>query len=97
MNDEETPNTGAAQVLVQATDWLNEKLAPVLGTAELTPDEGDDPRPIAERPCPICGKPMGEHPRTIHEGHVFYRHPGDNPTNLMEGDIEPPPPRKEEK
>ena len=98
MDDEETPlNTGPAAVLVRATDWLNGKLTPILGTAELTPAEGEDATPIAERPCPICRKPMGEHPRTIDDGHAYYHHPGDNPTNLMEGDLESPPTREEEK
>lgn len=79
-DDEKTP------ALSRATDWLNEKLAPVLGTAEIGPDDPDDTTPAEDRPCPICGQPMGEHPREVEDGHVFYHHPDETPTNLMESE-----------
>ncbi len=54
--------------LVQATDWLNEKLYPILGPPPLGPYDDDTADRIrherGDEPCPICGKPMRDH-RTV--------------------------------
>ena len=61
----------------RAADWLNEKLSPSMGTADLGPfGEPPDP-PEAVRPCPICLYPMGEHRVEVDPegGRVYLHHP----------------------
>jgi hypothetical protein len=76
--------------LGRATDWLNDKLEPVLGAPERTPDDERDPTPVGDRPCPICGQPMRSHPRMVEGGHLYYQHPNESPSNLMESEPEQP-------
>jgi len=51
--------------IVQATDWLNEKLFPVLGPPPLGPYDDDSAERLrherGDDPCPICGQAMREH------------------------------------
>jgi hypothetical protein len=69
----------------RAVEWLNEKLEPVLGAADLGPfDEPPDP-PEAVRPCPICHYPMGEHRVEVDaDGRVFLHHPDLSIHEVME-------------
>jgi hypothetical protein len=74
-----------ADPLVRATVWLNNLLDPVLGPPPVEP-AGDHPEPpVALRPCPICGQPMGDHAVEHVDGHTVYHHPGNEPASVMEG------------
>ena len=86
---EDSTGSPSPSALGRATDWLNDKLEPILGGPDITPDDGRDQTPVGERPCPICGQPMDSHPRTIENGHLYYQHPDEAPSNLMESDSEP--------
>jgi hypothetical protein len=74
-----------ADPLVRATVWLNNLLEPALGSSSVAPSDDHPEPPIALRPCPICGKPMGDHPVETIDGHTIYHHPGDQPASVMEG------------
>ncbi len=51
--------------IVQATDWLNEKLFPVLGPPPLGPYDDDTAERLrherGDDVCPVCGHPLSEH------------------------------------
>ena len=80
-NDEASPTA-----LGRATDWLNEKLEPVLGPPPITPNDHVELPPIEDRPCPICGQPMGAHRREVEAGNVYYHHPGNEESHVMESE-----------
>ncbi len=68
--------------ITRATEWLNDKLYPILGPPPLGPYEDDR----AERPwheygddaCPICGRPMRSHDviEDPEDDEVWLRCPG---------------------
>jgi hypothetical protein len=73
-DDDKTPHE---PLIDRATDWLNEKLSAPLGPADLGPfGEPADP-PEADRPCPICHFPMGQHRVEVDpaDGRVYLHHP----------------------
>lgn len=41
-------------------DWIDRKLTPAFGPPHLSAGE-DDPTPIGEKECPLCGHIMNEH------------------------------------
>ncbi len=76
--------------LVRATNWLNEKLLPILGPPPLGPYDDDTADRLrherGDEPCPICGRPMHDH-RVIEEpedGKRWLRCPDGPPGQELE-------------
>ncbi len=68
--------------LVRATDWLNEKLYPMLGPPPLGPYDDDEATMLrgerGDDVCPVCGEPMRLHERVEEPetGKVWLHCPG---------------------
>ncbi|MFC4243854.1 hypothetical protein ACFOYW_10745 [Gryllotalpicola reticulitermitis] len=65
----------------RATEWLDDKLVPILGPAPNGPFESDraeDPRPgVTDELCPVCHHAMSRHTEEVEPGtnRVFRRCP----------------------
>ncbi|ANJ27048.1 hypothetical protein ATC03_10255 [Agromyces aureus] len=42
-------------------DRVGHSMSSTLGGSQAVDANPEDPRPLAERPCPLCGHAMGEH------------------------------------
>jgi hypothetical protein len=83
------PHGGFENRVEHATDWLNSKLRPYIGGAQLGPYGPDDEAPVADRPCPICGHPMGEHPAEVgDDGRVYLHHPDERYPDVLDTGIQ---------
>jgi hypothetical protein len=75
MSDDD--KTEREPLIDRATEWLNDKLSPSLGTADLGPFGEPAGPPQAGRLCPICHIPMGQHRVEVDpaDGRVYLHHP----------------------
>jgi len=70
----------------RAVDWLNAKLYPYIGPADLGPFETITDLMESSHPCPICAHPMMDHPSEFdpETGHHFLHHPDPAFPDVME-------------
>ncbi len=73
-------------IIDRVADWLNAKLDPILGAADLGPFDTISEVLESSRPCPICGHPMVDHPDEVdaETGHHFLHHPDAAFPDVME-------------
>jgi hypothetical protein len=85
MADTRKPHETVEQRVEEATEWLNDKLSPYIGAAQLGPFGPDLEPPVSFRRCPICGYPMGEHiVEEDTDGRIYLHHPDDRFHEVME-------------
>jgi hypothetical protein len=85
MNTHRNPDTDRADgAFMRFYDWVNEKLFPLLGPADLSPYE-----PALEQStsalCPLCKHPMGEHYFDRSAADVILHCPADEVPNSDSG------------
>jgi hypothetical protein len=79
------PSGNQLNPLIRATNWLNNALEPILGAPLMAPHGGYAHTPKSKSYCPVCGRRMDEHTIESVDGHTYYHHPNEQPSNLMEG------------